>query len=129
MIELHPKIIKRRGHQFAVLPYEEFLALQAAVAQMSELPLPAKPQATQGSHPGKAVASPSSPTVLLEQGWTYSFKENLSAEDYAKRQGGPKIRCAHELYGEGDPEDWKGFDEALERWRALPHDLGTENAG
>ena len=46
--------------------------------------------------------------------WSYAFWENLSAEQYAERQGGRPIEQAESLYGAGDADDWEGFDEALE---------------
>jgi hypothetical protein len=49
--------------------------------------------------------------------WSYAFWENLSAEQYAERQGGRPIEQAESLYGAGDADDWEGFDEALEAWR------------
>jgi hypothetical protein len=49
--------------------------------------------------------------------WSYAFWENLSAEQYAERQGGRPIEQAESLYGAGQTDDWQGFDEALEDWR------------
>jgi hypothetical protein len=38
MIELHPKIIEKDGKkQFVVLPYEEFLAIEEALADAEDL--------------------------------------------------------------------------------------------
>jgi hypothetical protein len=42
---------------------------------------------------------------------------NLSAEQYAERQGGRPIEQAESLCGAGHADDWEGFDEALEDWR------------
>ena len=50
-------------------------------------------------------------------GWGYGFWENLSAEEYARRQGVQPMTNIALLYGGGKPEDWQGFDEALESWR------------
>ena len=50
-------------------------------------------------------------------GWGYSFCENLSAEEYARRQGIQPTTNIALLYGAGNPEDWQGFDEVLESWR------------
>jgi hypothetical protein len=51
--------------------------------------------------------------------WRYSFWENISAEEYANRQGVRPVEDIQSLYGSGEqPEDWAGFDEALEHWRA-----------
>ena len=50
--------------------------------------------------------------------WTYSFWESPSAEEYARRQGIEPVKNIATLYGSGEPQDWQGFDEALERWHA-----------
>jgi hypothetical protein len=47
-----------------------------------------------------------------------SFYDNLSAEELARRQGVKPVEDISKLYGNGDPADWEGFDEALEQWRA-----------
>jgi hypothetical protein len=40
MLKLHPEILKRDGkEQFAVLPYEEFLAVQEILEDMEDLRL------------------------------------------------------------------------------------------
>jgi len=52
-----------------------------------------------------------------KSGWAYSFAENVSAEEYARRQGVQPVNNIALLYGSGEPEDWQGFDEALEAWR------------
>jgi hypothetical protein len=49
--------------------------------------------------------------------WSYTFWENLSAEQYAERQGGRPIEQTESLCGGGQADDWEGFDEALEDWR------------
>ncbi len=50
--------------------------------------------------------------------WTYGFWESPSAEEYARRQGVQPVTNIATLYGPGEPQDWEGFDEALERWHA-----------
>jgi hypothetical protein len=55
--------------------------------------------------------------AFKETEWSYSFWENPTAEDYARRQGVQPVADAAELYGSGAPEDWEGFDEALQGWR------------
>lgn len=51
--------------------------------------------------------------------WRYGFWENISADEYAARQGVRPVEDVQVLYGSGEePEDWAGFDEALEEWRA-----------
>ena len=51
--------------------------------------------------------------------WKYGFWENISADEYAARQGVRPVEDVQALYGSGEePEDWAGFDEALEEWRA-----------
>lgn len=38
MIDLHPEILKKNGRsEFAVLPYEEFVALQQRLADLEDL--------------------------------------------------------------------------------------------
>ena len=55
--------------------------------------------------------------TFKETEWRYSFWENPTAEDYARRQGVQPVADAAELYGSGAPEDWEGFDEVLLEWR------------
>jgi hypothetical protein len=55
---------------------------------------------------------------MQETGWSYSFWENPSAEEYARRQGVQPVANIASLYGLAEPEDWEGFDAAVERWRA-----------
>lgn len=92
-ITLHPKILRKEGKpQFVVLPYEEFLRMKEVLSRMPEgIPAPDKRYG--------------------------GFWDNLSAEELARRQGVSVVREVSALYGEGDPVDWEGFDEALERWR------------
>jgi len=94
MIELHPEILSRDGTpQFAVLPYDEFLQVEEALRQI-----------------GASIPAPDP---------RYGgFWDNLSAEELARRQGvKPADRIEH-LYGQGQPADWEGFDEALALSRA-----------
>lgn len=56
--------------------------------------------------------------AVQEAGWTYDFWESLTAVEYAQRQGVTPVTDTGILYGEFAPEDWEGFDEALESWRA-----------
>jgi hypothetical protein len=58
------------------------------------------------------------PVTPAESMWTYDFWENLSATEYAARQGVEPVTDVANLYGPGETEDWEGFDEAVERWRA-----------
>ena len=37
MIDLHPEILKKNGREFAVLPYEEYLAITEALADYEDL--------------------------------------------------------------------------------------------
>jgi len=48
--------------------------------------------------------------------WSYDYWENLTAADYARRQGVQPVSDFSILFGAGVPEDWEGFDEAVERW-------------
>jgi hypothetical protein len=59
------------------------------------------------------------PTVTAEHetGSRYDFWENLSAQEYARRQGVQPVTSIKSLYGLGEPSDWEGFDAALEHWR------------
>ncbi len=55
--------------------------------------------------------------TAISPGWGYDFWEDLSAEEYAARQGVKAVESAQSLYGSGNAEDWEGFEDALERWR------------
>ena len=93
MIELHPEILTKDGKPlFAVLPYEEFLQVREALRKLNG-----------GVPPDPRYGS---------------FHENLSAEQLVERQGVKPVTKAEELYGQGDPADWEGFDETVEQWRA-----------
>jgi hypothetical protein len=63
------------------------------------------------------VDEPVGAEAAHESGWSYGFWENLSAAEYAQRQGVQPVTNIASLYGAGKPEDWQGFDEALETWR------------
>jgi len=92
MITLHPEILSKNGKpQFAVIPYEEFLQIQAALALVNT----------------EAAVNPR----------FGGFYENLSAEEQAERQGVAPIASLEALAWPGDPGDWEGFDEAVEEWR------------
>lgn len=53
MIKLHPEILKRDGkEQFAVLPYEEFLAIQELIEDMENLRLIDEAKAADNGEPG-----------------------------------------------------------------------------
>lgn len=92
MIDLHPEILSTNGQpQFAVLPYEEFLKVKAALARQIE----------------KEVEDP-------RYG---SFYDNLSAEELARRQGVKPITDSAAQAWPYGPEDWEGFEEAVEKWR------------
>lgn len=56
-------------------------------------------------------------TTAHDTGWRYDFWENLSAQEYARRQGVQPVTNIKSLYGAGEPSDWEGFDTALEHWR------------
>lgn len=52
MIKLHPEILKRDGKEFAVLPYEEFLAIQELIEDMEDLRLIEEAKAADSGEPG-----------------------------------------------------------------------------
>ena len=94
MIELHPKIVNKDGKpESVVLPYEEYMKVQEALQHLA------------GNSP--------QPDPRYGGYW-----DNLSAEELAKRQGVGPTERVEGLYGNGDPSDWVGFDDALEQWRA-----------
>jgi hypothetical protein len=90
MITMHPEILVKDGQQYAVLPYAEFLQVQAALARLAE-------QGLADSRYG-------------------SFYENLSAAELARRQGVKKVSNLEALAWPS-PEDWDGFDAAVDEWR------------
>ncbi len=92
MIELHAEILSANGEpQFAVLPYAEFLQAKAALARLSEK--------------GRDD---------LRYG---SFYDDLSAEELARRQGVAAVTDTSSLAWPFGPEDWEGFEEAVQEWR------------
>ena len=53
MIELHPEILRRDGkEQFAILPYEEFVAVKALLEDMEDLRLLEEARANDSGEPG-----------------------------------------------------------------------------
>lgn len=50
-----------------------------------------------------------------------SFYDNLSAEELARRQGVKPITDPSTLLWPFGPEDWDGFEEAVQEWR---HEAG-----
>lgn len=92
MIELHPEILSKNGKpEFVVLPYEEYLGVRAALARTTE----------------KKIADP-----------RYGgFWDNLTADELAKRQGVKPVADLSELAWPFGPEDWEGFEEAVDEWR------------
>jgi hypothetical protein len=56
--------------------------------------------------------------VKPERIWVADYRENLSALEYARRQGVQPLSNFAAIFGAGAAEDWDGFDEAVERWRA-----------
>jgi hypothetical protein len=64
------------------------------------------------------VDEPAGQSAAQASTWTYGFWESPSAEEYARRQGVQPVTNIASLYGPGEPQDWEGFDEALERWHA-----------
>lgn len=95
MIELHPKILSKNGKpEFAVLPYEEFAKVRATLARLAE--------------------------KELEDPRYGAFWDNLTAEEFAKRQEVKPIAGWSELAWPFAPEDWDGFEEAVDEWRHGP---------
>ena len=94
MIELHPEILSKDGKpEFVVLPFEEFMRLREELL----------------AHAGTPIV----PDARLGGFW-----ENLSAEELARRQGVKPVARIEDLYGDGGPADWEGFEEAVEQWRS-----------
>ncbi len=95
MIELHPKILSKNGKpEFALLPYEEFVQVRATLARLTE-------EEIADSRYG-------------------GFWENLTAEEFAKRQDVKPITDFSELAWPFGPQDWEGFEEAVDEWRHGP---------
>lgn len=92
MIDLHAEILNTNGQpQFAVLPYDEFVELKTTLARLIE----------------KEVEDP-------RYG---SFYDNLSTEELAGRQGVRPVTDSATLAWPYGPEDWDGFEEAVQEWR------------
>jgi len=97
MIELHPTLVTKNGKPESVsLPYEEFVQIQLALKELDK----------------------NTPEPDPRYG---GFFDNLSKEELARRQGVKPIETVEGLYGNGDPADWEGFDEALAQWRSNRH--------
>ena len=94
MFPLHHEIVTKDGvPESVVLPYDEFRQLVQALQQL-EGGLPASDPRYGG------------------------FWDNLSAEELTRRKGVKPVERIEDLYGNGDPADWEGFDGALEQWRS-----------
>lgn len=92
MIDLHAEILSTNGQpQFAVLPYDEFLQVKAAIARTIE--------------------------NELEDPRYGGFYDNLTAEELARRQGVKPITDPSTQVWPYGPEDWEGFEEAVQEWR------------
>lgn len=92
MIDLHAEILSTNGQpQFAVLPYDEFLQVRAALARMAERE--------------------------LEDPRYGAFYDNLTAGELAHRQGVKPFSDPSALAWPYGPEDWEGFEEAVHEWR------------
>jgi len=92
MIPMHPKILKKDGEpEFVVLPYAEFLQIQAALARMTE-------ESLKNTRFGE-------------------FYSNLSADELARRQGVAPVADLELLAWPFSAEDWEGFEEAVDAWR------------
>jgi hypothetical protein len=91
-MELHPKILSKNGKpEFVILPFEEFLNVRAALARLTE--------------------------KEMEDPRYGGFSDNLSAEEFAKRQGVKPVADLSELAWPFGPEDWEGFEEAVDECR------------
>ncbi len=94
MIEIHPAILSKDGKpEFVVLPFEEFMRLREELM-------------SQGG------------AAILPDPRYGGFWENLPAAELARRQGAKPADRVEDLYGDGDPADWEGFEEAVEQWRS-----------
>lgn len=93
MIELHPEILSKDGApQFVVLPYDEFTQIEEALRRLA------------GDTPA------SDPRFG-------GYWDDLSAEELARRQGVKPVADLSELVWPYGPEDWEGFEEAVQKWR------------
>ena len=94
-MELHPEILSKNGKpEFVVLPFEEFLKVRTALARLAE--------------------------KELEDPRYGGFWDNLSAEELARRQGVKPITDPSTLEWPFGPEDWEGFEKAVDEWRHGP---------
>lgn len=94
MIPLHPEIVTKDGvPESVVLPYDEFRQLVQAFQQL-EGGLPALDPRYGG------------------------FWDNLSAGELARRQCVEPVTKLSKLAWPYGPEDWQGFEEAVEQWRS-----------
>jgi hypothetical protein len=92
MVEIHPQFIHKNGKpQFVVLPYEEFLDVKKALARQIE----------------QGLVDPRFGGV-----W-----DNLTAEELAERQNVTKVETIQNFRWPYGPEDWEGFEEAVQEWR------------
>ena len=92
MIDLHPEILSKDGKpQFALLPYTEYRLLADTLARSIE-------------------------TSLADPRFG-GFWDNISAEELARRQGVAPVENLDALVWPFGPEDWAGFDEAVDEWR------------
>jgi hypothetical protein len=95
MIKLRPEIFSKNGKpEFVVLPYEEFVKVRAELARIAE--------------------------KKLEDPRYGGFWDNLTAEELAKQQGVKPVAGLAELAWPFGPEDWEGFEEAVDEWRHGP---------
>lgn len=93
MIELHPEILSNNGApQFAVLRYDEFLRVEEMLRRLTGT-MP-EPDPRYGG-----------------------FWDNLTAEELARRQGVKPITDFSELTWPYGPDDWEGFEQAVDTWR------------
>jgi hypothetical protein len=94
MIELHPEILTKDGKpEFVKLPYDEFMRLREEL------------MASKG---GTIVPDPR----------FGRFWENVGADELSRRQGIGPAKGVEDLYGDGDPADWEGFEDAVMEWRS-----------
>jgi hypothetical protein len=86
----------------------------SACAKRVALALQNIPSTTEGRRPKDVTESLSLDLVAFTEG---RFLGTLTAEEYAEMQGVRPVADTAILYGDFAPEDWEGFDEALESWR------------
>ena len=56
------------------------------------------------------------------------FWDNLSAEELARRQGVKPVKSLKDLAWPNGPEDWEGFEEAVEQWRSESETSKTDQS-